>query len=233
MTEKQTLYLLPGLLSDDTVWRHQMDHLSDLAHVVVPDYRNCDSITAMAESVLAGAPDSFAVAGHSMGGRVALELFRLAQDRISRIALLDSATGPAAAGEEEKRMGWVKLAREEGMAALADTWLPPMVHPDRHDDDAFMQELTNMIGRFTPEQFHGEIRALLNRPDATPLLGRIHCSALVLCGRQDNWCSPGSHAEMAAAIPGAEFEIVEDCGHMAPVEKPEEVTAALRRWLLY
>ncbi len=233
MTEKPTLYLLPGLLCDDAVWRHQIEHLSDLVHIIVPDYRNCDSITAMAETVLVDAPGSFAVAGHSMGGRVALELFRLAGERISRIALLDSATGPAASGEEEKRMGWVELARNEGMAALADTWLPPMVHPERRADRVFMGSLTAMIERLTPEQFHGEIRALLARPDATPLLGSIHCPALVLCGRQDSWCSPESHAEMAAAIDGAEFEIVEDCGHMAPVERPEEVTAALRRWLLH
>lgn len=232
MTEKSTLYLLPGLLCDKTVWRHQMDHLSDLAHVSVPDYRDCDSITAMAESVLADTPASFAVAGHSMGGRVALELFRLAGERITRIALLDSATGPAAADEEEKRMGWVELAREEGMAALADTWLPPMVHPDRLEDRVLMETLKTMIEHFTPDQFHGEIRALLARPDATPLLARIRCPALVLCGRQDSWRSPESHAEMAAAIPGAQFEIVEDCGHMAPIEKPAEVTAALRRWFL-
>lgn len=232
MTEQTELYLLPGLLCDETVWRHQIDHLSDLARISVPDYRDCDSITAMAETVLADAPDSFTVAGHSMGGRVALELFRLAGERVTRIALLDSATGPAAAGEEEKRMGWVELAREEGMAALADTWLPPMIHPDRREDPVFMDSLKTMIGRFTPDQFHGEIRALLERPDATSLLARIHCPALVLCGRQDSWRSPESHAEMAAAIPGAQFEIVEDCGHMAPVEKPEVVTAALRRWLL-
>lgn len=231
MTEKQVLYLLPGLLCDATVWRHQVEDLADIAEPRVPDYRDCDSITAMAERVLADAPASFAVAGHSMGGRVALELFRLAGERISRLALLDTATGPAAEHEEEKRMAWVSLAKAEGMAALADTWLPPMVHPERHDD-ALMGELTAMIEGFTPEQFHGQIRALLGRPDATPLLGRIRCPALVVCGRQDSWRSPESHAEMAAAIADCVFEVIEDCGHMAPIERPSEVTASLRRWLL-
>lgn len=232
MTDKPTLYLLPGLLCDETVWRHQMDHLAGLAHVVVPDYRDCDSIIAMAESVLAGTPDSFAVAGHSMGGRVALELFRLAGEQISRLALLDTATGPAAAQEREKRMGWVNLAREEGMAALADTWLPRMVHPDRHNDEALMGELKAMVEGFEREAFDSEIQALLERPDATPLLAGIDCPVLVLCGRQDSWRSPESHAEMAAAIPGAVLEIIEECGHMAPIEQPEAVTACLRRWLL-
>ena len=225
------LYLLPGLLCDDTVWCHQLEHLADIARPVVPEYRDCDSINAMAECVLQNAPERFAVAGHSMGGRVALEMFRLAGERVDRIALLDTATGPAAGSETEKRMAWVRLAREQGMGALAGTWLPPMVHPDRHADVDFMQNLKAMIERFTPDQFHSEIRALLERPDATPLLGEIHCPALVLCGRQDRWRSPESHAEMAAAIAGAGFEVIDDCGHMAPVERPREVTACLRQWL--
>jgi pimeloyl-ACP methyl ester carboxylesterase len=231
MTDKTDLYLLPGLLCDETVWRGQLEQLADIADMHVPDYRDCDSITAMAETVLEQAPDSFAVAGHSMGGRVALEVFRLAGERISRIALLDTATGPAAAGEQEKRMAWVELARGQGMDALADTWLPPMVHPERHADAELMDTLRGMIRHFTPGQFHGEIRALLNRPDATPLLARIHCPALVICGRQDSWRSPESHQEMAAAIDGAAFEIIEECGHMAPIERPAEVSASLRRWL--
>ena len=222
------LLLLPGLLSDEFIWRAQCRDLTSQADVHVADYHDCDSIEAMAQRVLATAPADFVVAGHSMGGRVALEIQRLAGHRVRAIALMDTATGTRAEGEEVKRLRLVDLALTSGMAAVAREWLPPMVHPSRHTDEEFMTELGAMVQRFTPARFAGQIRALLNRPDATPVLATITCPALVLCGRQDAWRSPEQHRELAQKIPGATFVMVENCGHMAPVERPAEVTGALR-----
>ena len=231
MPDKPVLYLLPGLLCDATVWRHQAEHLADLAGVRVPDYRDCDSLTAMAGHVLNDAPESFAVAGHSMGGRVALEIMRAAGDRVTRLALLDTATHPTAESEYAKRLGWVDLAREQGMTALVETWLPPMVHPDRLGDEELMRPLRAMVEGYTPGQFAGEIRALLERPDATPVLAGITCPTLVLCGRQDAWSTLETHEKIAAAIAGSQLVVIEDCGHFAPIERPQAVTGALRHWL--
>lgn len=233
MTEIPTLYLLPGLLCDETVWRHQMEHLAGIAEVRVPDYRDCDSLVAMADRVLDDAPQRFAVAGHSMGGRVALELMRKAAGRVSHLALLDTATGPTQDSEYPKRLGWVDLARTRGMPALTDAWLPPMVHPDRLGDAALMQSLRDMVEAYTPEQFAGEIQALLERPDATPVLASVTCPTLVLCGRQDAWSTLAIHEKIMAGLVNAKvrLEVIEDCGHFAPVERPQAVTAALRRWL--
>ncbi len=225
------LLLLPGLLCDEFIWRTQCRELAAQADVRVADYRDCDSIEAMAERVLNEAPPVFAVAGHSMGGRVAMELQRLAGDRIRAIALLDTATAPRGEGEEARRLRLVDLARESGMASVAQEWLPPMLHPSRLADEPFMAKLRAMVQRFTPTQFAGQIRALLNRPDASPVLETISCPALVLCGRQDAWRSPELHREMAQKISGSTFVIVEDCGHMAPAERPDQVTAALRELL--
>ena len=131
----------------------------------------------------------------------------------------------------EKRTGWVELARREGMVALVQAWLPPMVHPDRIIDEQLMQPLAAMIQGYTLEQFAGEIRALLQRPDATPVLASIRCPTLVLCGRQDSWSTLEGHEKIAAAIRGSRLVIIEACGHMSPIEQPQAVTSALRDWL--
>lgn len=231
MTERPTLILLPGLLCDASVWAHQMAHLSDLASVVVAELRGFDSIDAMAESVLAQAPPRFALAGHSMGGRVALEVARRAPERVERLALLDTGIHPRRDGEETSRGALVALARTEGMAAMARRWLPPMVHPERGAEPALMEPLTAMVCATTPDVFAGQQKALLNRRDASVDLPAIACPTAVIVGRQDGWSPPAQHEEIANAIPGAVLTVIEDSGHMSTVERPEAVTAALRLWL--
>lgn len=231
MPARPTLYLLPGLLCDATVWAAQVTGLSDIAELRTPDFLGQDSITGMAQGILSTAPPRFAVAGHSMGARVALEIIRLAPDRVTHLALLDTGTHPPAQGEAEKRQVLVDLAMRKGMAALANRWLPPMVHPDRVNDPAFMDNLRAMVHRATPEIYAGQIKALLHRPDAESGLSAITCPVLIGVGREDSWSPPAQHEAMARAIPHASYVIFEHSGHMAPVEAPGAVTQALRDWL--
>ena len=84
------LVLVPGLLCDAAVWKPQMKALKKLARIQVADHGELDSLGAMAEAILAKAPPKFAVAGHSMGGRVALEVVRRAASRVTGLALLDT-----------------------------------------------------------------------------------------------------------------------------------------------
>lgn len=224
-----TVFLLPGLLCDEAVWRHQRETLGEFAEVAIPDFRFVNSITAMAQIVLDAAPKTFAVAGHSMGGRVALEVIRMAPERVERLALLDTGVHQRGANEETKRWELVELARSQGMEAMAARWLPPMLHPDHA---GLMAPLTEMVKRSTPETFANQQRALLDRPDALGVLRLIQCPTLVLCGKQDMWSPVAQHEEIAASIPGAKLVVVEDCGHMSPVEQPGAVTSALREWLI-
>jgi len=223
-----TVLLLPGLLCDRTVWSHQIAAIEKFADVIVPDFRYVDSITAMAQIALDAAPGAFAVAGHSMGARVALEVFRLAPDRVRRLALLDTGVHPRGPTEESKRGELVEIARTQGMEAMSARWLPPMLHPAH---TALLGPLTEMVKRSTPETFANQQRALLNRPEARAVLPLIQCSTLILCGRQDAWSPVSQHEEIAAAVPHSKLVIVEHAGHMSPVEQPEAVTEALLSWL--
>ena len=140
-----TVFLLPGLLCDETIWA---DQRAALGNIIIPNFRHVNSIEAMAKLVLDQAPERFSVAGHSMGGRVALEVYRMAPDRVQRLALLDTGIHPRGATEEAKRGELVELARSQGMAAMAARWLPPMLHPDH---SALLGPLTEMVLCSTPE----------------------------------------------------------------------------------
>jgi pimeloyl-ACP methyl ester carboxylesterase len=236
MPSPTPVLLLPGLICDQTVWQQQIDALSDVAVCTCADYGSLDSIPAMAEAVLRSAPERFSVAGHSMGGRVSLELYRLAPHRVARIALLNTGylTRPAGeAGEEEarKRGELVALAQSQGMNAMLRQWLPPMIDSRRINDTVLVNAIVEMMSRKSPDIFAAQVRALLARPDASAILQQIQCPALLLTGREDGWSTPEQHRAMAAKIAGSQIVIVPDCGHMSTLERPAEVSAALRAWL--
>ena len=231
MPASPTLCLLPGLLCDATVWAPQVTALAGKGEVHVADLWGPDSFAVMAEKVLAETRGPLAVVGHSMGARVAFEMWRLAPGRILRLALLSTGFHPPGPAEEPKRMALVKVAYEQGMAAVADRWLPPMVHPGRVDDDALMAPLRAMVCRATPEIFEGQQRAGLSRPDVGPYLDKIACPTLILVGRQDAWSPPAQHEEMARRIRGSELVLVEHAGHMVTVEQPAPVNRALLEWI--
>ncbi len=236
---KQVLLLLPGLLCDDTVWTHQQRALSAIADTFVPDYTSLDTITAMAEKVLRDAPaGNFALAGHSMGGRVALEVVRLAPQRVTRLALLDTGFEPLASGEagdqeRAKRMRLLDIAKADGMRAMGQQWAPGMVHPDRVNTPVF-NDILDMIERRTPAQFEAQINALLGRPDASPVLASLNVPTSLICGRQDAWSPYARHEVMHKMIPApwATISAVEDSGHMSTIERPDAVSALLAQWLL-
>ena len=229
---RNTLFLLPGLLCDERIWRHQIENLSDRVDVRVADFRDMDSFDAMADAVLTDAPDRFYLAGHSMGARVAMQVLNRVPERIIKLALLDTGIHPPRPGEQEKRQVLIDLALEKGMQELARAWGMPMVHPDRHQDAAFMQTLFDMVESNTVESYQKQIHALLSRPDAKPFLAKAPNGTLVLCGREDNWAPPSQHEAIARALPDKpDVEIIEQCGHMSTMEQPQAVTRAMRDWL--
>jgi len=227
------LYLIPGLLCDRSIWAPQIAALASELETCVPDLRGIDRIPSMAQRVLERAPGRFSLAGHSLGGRIAMEIVRQAPERIERLALLDTAVVPVQPDERERRLALVELAERAGMRALGEKWLPPMVHPGRLKDRGLMDDLLAMVERSTVANFRAQIEALLHRPDASRVLRSIRCPTLVLCGRQDSWSPLSHHEQITAAIKGAKLVVIEGSGHMSTVEQPEAISSALRDWLVW
>jgi pimeloyl-ACP methyl ester carboxylesterase len=229
--------LIPGLLCDATVWPHQRDALAEIADIRIADHGMLDSLPAMARAILANAPPRFAIAGHSMGGRVAFEVYRAAPERISGVALMDTGCHPLApgeAGEKEVagRLTLLDISRREGMRVMAQQWVQGMVHPARLAERELVDPILDMFESKSPDIYAAQTRALINRPDATPVMSTIRCPTLVLCGHEDSWSPVQRHLEMSAAIEGSTFVDIPDCGHMCTLERPDAVNAAMRRWFL-
>lgn len=231
MGNKAVIYLLPGLLCDATVWQHQCSALAPMMDVRVPDFRGMNSFRAMALQVLADAPARFSIVGHSMGGRVGLELLHLAGDRIDKVVLMDLGAHAVQAGEVEERMVLVELAELQGMAALAEAWIPPMIAESRHDDATLVGEIRRMVLRSTPADYRGQIEAALMRTDQSRYLPGIKQKVLLMCGAEDSWSPVAQHEEICQRLRDAELVVVPAAGHMITMEQPEFVNKVLLSWL--
>nr|WP_315495669.1 alpha/beta hydrolase [uncultured Rhodoferax sp.] len=232
-----TLVLLPGLMCDAAVWEPLYPHLPVNVTPWVADYGMANSLDAMATLVLQQVPaERFALAGHSMGGRVAMEVLRLAPERVTQVALMDTGHLPRAAGEAgsqeaAKRLALLEVARTQGVRAMAQTWVQGMVHPERLQDAALIESIVAMFARKSADVFAAQIEALLARPDASEVLRTLAVPTLLQCGAQDSWSPPAQHVDMQALAPHAVLDVIGHAGHMAPMERPADVATSLARWL--
>ncbi|MBI3708538.1 MAG: alpha/beta fold hydrolase [Proteobacteria bacterium] len=225
------LILLPGLLCDRALWAPQIAALSDIADIGVADLSQADTMSSMADTVLAMAPERFALAGLSMGGYVAFEVFLRAPHRISRLALLDTQAGVSSPAAVERARALMKLAERGEFKGVTHRLLPLLIHPSRMSDAALTATVMAMTARVGRDAYLRQQLALLGRVDSRPGLARITCPTLVLCGREDQLTPVERHREMAADIANARLVVVDECGHLSPLERPDEVNRAMRIWL--
>jgi pimeloyl-ACP methyl ester carboxylesterase len=228
---KEFLLLLPGLLCDDALWRPQCEALAGIANCRIADLTRDDSMSAMASRALEGTPDRFALAGLSMGGYVAQEIMRRVPERVTRLALLDTSARADNAEQTERRRGLIELAQKGTFKGVTPRLLPLLLHPDRLDDQALVSVVTGMAERVGKDAFLRQQKAIIGRTDGREELRRVRCPTLILCGANDALTPPKLHREMADRIPQARLVVIEDCGHLSTLERPDEVSAAMRDWL--
>ncbi len=232
MPEKKHLVLLPAFMTSETLWRHQIEALADIVETQVVDLTRHDSIEGMAAAVLGQVPERFALAGLSLGGFTALEIMRRAPERVTRLALVNTAACADTLERLDGRKAQIEMVRAGRFNEAVAPYLAMIQNPDNPFDPAVLETVRSMCQEVGPDGLVNQQLAMMNRSDRRDGLSAISCPTVVISGRQDQaW--PLEHSEeMAAAIPGSKLVVVENCGHFSVIERPEEVTAALRAWLL-
>lgn len=222
------------MLCDAALWEPQLSDLADIADFFVVDLTGHETMKDMASSVLRDSPwKEFALAGLSMGGYVAQEIMRLAPQRVTKLALLDTRSRSELPEETERRKALMKLAQSgRGFTPVTNRMLPLLLHESRVKDAPLVKVIREMAERTGIESYFRQQNAIIARPDYRPMLSSIKCPTLILCGRQDRLTPLENSEQMAAAIPGAKLVVVGECGHMSTLEQPEAVNAAMREWLI-
>lgn len=224
------LLLLPGLLNDAELWRDQVTGLADVARCQVADLTRGESLRDLAEQVLAGAEPTFALAGFSMGGYVAQEIARIAPERIERLALIDTAIRADTPERAAQRRAVNAAASRDGaFLGVADRLMASYVDASRLGDKDLTGRIQAMTQRLGREVFLRQ--NALPREDGAAALRALRRPIVIICGEHDAITPLAGQHEMARAIGCSHMVIIPNAGHMTPMEAPEAVNAALRRWL--
>ena len=232
MSTRIPLLLLPGLLCDAALWQHQIKALKDIADIRVADLTKQDSMSALAEAALAKAPEKFALAALSMGGYVALEIMRQAPERVTKLCLIDTSARADTDDQKKRRTMLLVMAKKGQFKGVTPRLLPMLIHPDRMEDTELTGIVMTMAERVGREAFNNQQTAILNRIDSRPTLKTIKCPVQVIGGEQDALTPPDIVTEIAHGIKGAKLALIENCGHLSPLEQPDEVTELMKEWLL-
>ena len=226
------LLLVPGLLCTERLFRPQIDALTGSAKASIGDHRHDSDLSTIAARILGSAPERFALAGLSMGGYIALEIMRQAPQRVLRLALLDTSARPDTAQQTARRKELIAMAQDGRFGDVISALIPNFIHPARHGDKELVTILESMALETGVDAFVRQQNAIMNRVDSRPGLGAISCPVDIIVGAQDALTPPELAREMASAIPGARLHEIADCGHIATLERAEQVNAILRDWLV-
>lgn len=224
----ENVLLLPGMMCDARMWANQIEAIK--GPVSVPDLSVHDNFVDMAASVLGNAPDRFAVAGLSMGGILALEIWRQAPDRITHMALLDTNPFSDSPDRQSLRLQQIEQVLAGGLRELAvDSLKPLYLAESNREDEALLNVILDMALDLGPDTFRRQSLALRNRKDSVETLTFIDCPVTVICGSEDTLCPLSYHEYMANRIPDAELIVIDDCGHLSSMEQADIVSNELLR----
>ena len=223
--------LVPGLNCSARLFLPQIPVLWRFGPVTVGDHTRDETMPAIARRILKDAPPRFALAGLSMGGYLAFEMWRQAPERIAKLALLDTSARPERPEQRAMRDERLAMVRAGRFAEMSEQWFPTFMHRSLRNDPALRGEIRLMNAEVGAEAYVRQQQAIRGRGDFRPDLAHINCPTLVLVGDSDEGTTPEMAREMAGGIPGARLVIVPECGHLSTMERPEAVNRALVEWL--
>jgi pimeloyl-ACP methyl ester carboxylesterase len=240
------LLLLHGYPLSRRIWQPQLEPLADAATVVAPDLRGHGdsdapegpySIDQLAEDAIAlldslNLAQPAVVAGLSMGGYVALALYRRYPSRVAGLILAATKAGADSPEAQANREKSAALAREKGVDAIADAMLPKMLAPGTYAaNPGLVGEVRGIMAATPLEGVVGDLLGMKVRPDSTALLPEITRPVLVIHGADDQLI-PAREAEATyAALPNARLVLIPNAGHLLNLEQPEAFNAEVRTFL--
>jgi pimeloyl-ACP methyl ester carboxylesterase len=221
---KPTLVLLPGLLSDHFIWQHQIAALQHVVDIIIPDTSRFDNTDELINHIITISPPQFYLAGHSMGGWLAIELMRKYSSHVVKLCILATSATLDSAKKVQLRKQSINLASTLTSDEIVN-YLSQFYVYKLEQKPAIIEMFKRNITSLIPQQ-----QIMLNRRSCKDILPTINIPTIVLVGEHDKEFF-NSSKYIADHIPNAEFIVIKDSGHMLLLEQPEACTLAMLTWI--
>jgi 3-oxoadipate enol-lactonase len=231
------LVLLHGFPLDHHLWDDVSSLLEDTFDLILPDLRGFGESTTLDApytmddyaSDIAGLLDQLgiqraAVAGHSMGGYVALAFAKLYPERVSGLALISSQVLADPPDRKEGRYKSAADVAEKGIGGVVEAMT------SKFTSDPRLQAVARaLMERQQPDAYIGALKAMAERRDSTSLLSTFKFPVVIVHGEADALIPVARAREVKAAIPDSHFVELKDTGHVPMLESVQETAEALQR----
>ncbi|MFT6262478.1 MAG: pimeloyl-ACP methyl ester carboxylesterase [Dasania sp.] len=220
----KNIVLIPGLLNTAALYNLQKSYLNNRFNITVADHTKFETIAQIAEDILVNqAPDEFVIGGLSMGGYVAQEILRQAPHRVKGLLLMNTSARKDTPDQTKRRIAIMNATQSGRFKGVTKHLLPNLIHQDSLDNTLVTNVIIDMAQEIGRDAFIRQQKAIINRIDSRDTLTRVSVPACVVVGDSDKLTPPERAKEMATLLPSAELHIIERCGHLSPLECPEDV----------
>lgn len=225
---KTPLVLITGLLSNASVFQHQIKNFIPDREVIVIDMNDVDSPDAIIKKIFKLTPQRFALAGHSLGGWAALAFMKIAAEKVTKLCLLNTSPRGPDAQELKSRQTVLNRLENKEFEHIANE----ITNKFTFNAEA-KPTVLKMFLEVGAEALANQTRAMMLREDLLNILPTIKQPTLIIHASEDKRFSLETHKEIEKQMPGAKLAIIDGCGHMSPMEAPQTVTTLMRYWLDY
>jgi 3-oxoadipate enol-lactonase len=241
------LVFVHGFPLNRQLWQPQLEGLSDVARVIAPDLRGhgdsqavpgpytmelfADDLNTFLDAL--GIREQIVLCGLSMGGYVVFAFYRKYAHRLRGLILTATRAGADSPAGRAARDQMMDLAREKGVAAIAESMLPKLLAPQTYPSCSDLVEKVRAITLgVSLEGVLGDLAALKERPDSTPTLAQIDVPTIILHGADDQIIPLGEAEVMRDGIRGSKLVVVPEAGHLPGLENPGMFDEAIRDYLI-
>jgi 3-oxoadipate enol-lactonase len=244
-SKNKSIIFVHGFPYDHTMWREQINDLSEKYFCVAYDIRGLgESSVGDGQYTMESFVDDLEIiinelkldkpifCGLSMGGYIGLRALERFEENFSAVILCDTKAEADNNEGKLKRAAAIKRISTEGLAPFVKDFIANCYgdHYKQNNKDDFEKQIVNSSS-FDPIGVKGSLIAMLGRNDTTEYLSKIKIPALVICGEFDSLTPPAVMKPMAEKINGAGFVVIKNSGHMSPIENPKEVNEAITKFL--
>lgn len=226
-TAAPSVTLVPGFMLDETLWNDFRDYLPQEWSVNTASLGDGPTIRDMARQIADSLPQRFVLIGFSLGGYIARQLAADFSERVEALILVASSLREDTAQQKKTKMQAVQALTPDRFRGLSNSTIAHSLHPDNASDTTLVSRIKEMSRRLGYRAL--ATQSALDRSQVPASI--IDCPTLVIASENDALRSLEEAEELVAAIPNAELQLIEDCGHMIPLEQPQALAESIVRWL--